>query len=149
MVSFLVRLRKRVFWILLWTAIALLAYHQYWGKHLYKITAYCNCAICINDPDFHDSRFASGKWVYWGGVAADRSVPFGSSVELIPHSLEDWYAVMSLLKGRRHFDVEDRGGKIKGRHIDLFIPDKMGGHQAARQWGVRKMRIKLNGELAE
>lgn len=57
--------------------------------------------------------------------------------------------MMTILKGRNDFIVEDRGGKIKGKHLDLFIPDSLGGHQAARKWGVRRMRIQLNGEWAE
>ena len=70
-----------------------------------------------------------------------------------PHSFQstpqDAAAVMTLLNGRFNFTAADRGGKIKGRHIDLFIPDKLGGHKTARKWGVRRMRIKLNGKLAE
>jgi len=67
----------------------------------------------------------------------------------VPLWPQDWGKVMTLLRGRRKFTVEDRGGKIKGKHIDLFIPDSMGGHQTARKWGVRRIRIKLNGEWAE
>ena len=124
-------------------------YYAYWGRHLYLVTAYCNCPICINVKKYHDGRFASNKRVYWGGIAADPEIPFGSRVELMPHWPQDWGTVMTLLKGRRKFTVEDRGGKIKGKHIDLFIPDSLGGHQAAKQWGVRRMRIKINGNWAE
>jgi len=113
------------------------------------VTAYCNCPICINIPKYHDSQFASGKKIYWGGIAADPSVRFGSKVELAPHWPQDWAAIAGLLKGRRNFRVEDRGGKIKGKHIDLFIPDSMGGHKTALRWGVRRMRLKINGEWAE
>ena len=113
------------------------------------VTAYCNCPICINVKKYQDSRFASNKPIYWGGLAADSTVPFGAQVELVPHWPQDWYAISKLLNGKRNFRVEDRGGKIKGKHIDLFISDSMGGHQAARRWGVRRMRIKINGELAE
>lgn len=98
---------------------------------------------------YQDDQFASGKKIYWGGVAADPKIPFGTRVELIPHWPQDWIAVIRLLKGRRTFRVEDRGGKIKGKHIDLFIPDSMGGHQEARRWGVRRMRIKVNAVWAK
>jgi len=33
------------------------------------------------------------------------------------------------------------------KHIDLFIPDFLGGHQAAKAWGKRHMRLKLDGTL--
>ena len=86
---------------------------------------------------------------YWGGVAADKSVPFGSSVELVPVTLRDWFAVWSYLGERRHFTVEDRGGKIHGRHIDIFFPQSLGGHSRAVHWGVRRMRVKINGRLMD
>lgn len=113
------------------------------------MTAYCNCPICINVKKYHDGRFASGKKVYWGGLAADPALPIGTRVGLIPHWPQDWGAVFGLLHRRRNFRVEDRGGKIKGKHIDLFIPDSLGGHKAALRWGVRRMRIKVNGKWAD
>jgi len=114
------------------------------------VTAYCNCPICVNIKKYqHDDQFASGKRIYWGGIAADRSIPFKTKVELVPLWPQDWGTLTTLLKGRRKFVVEDRGGKIKGKHLDIFIPDSMGGHQTARRWGVRRMRIKLNGEWAD
>ena len=113
------------------------------------MTAYCNCPICINVEKHRDGKFASGRPVYWGGAASDPGVSFGSKLELMPHLPQDWLAVFTALRGRRDFRVEDRGGKITGRHIDLFIPDDLGGHKTAIAWGVRRMRIKLNGILAE
>lgn len=86
--------------------------------------------------------------MYWGGAAGDPAISFGSKIELIPHWPQDWAAIFSFLEGKRTYRIEDRGGKIKGKHIDLFVPDSLGGHRTARQWGVRKMRIKLNGEWA-
>ena len=98
---------------------------------------------------YQTGHFASGKKVYWGGIAADPSVPFGTRIELEPHWPGDWAAVSRLLKGRRNFRVEDRGGKIKGKHLDVFIPASFGGHKTALRWGVRRMRIKINGEWAD
>ena len=123
------------------------AYHFFWGQYVYTVTAYCNCPICINVAKHRDNHFASGKPIYWGGIAADPAVPFGTNIELIPHWPQDWFAVVTLLEGRRVFITEDRGGKIRGKHIDLFIPDSMGGHQSAKGWGKRHMRLKINNEL--
>ena len=138
--------------LVVWALVVLVlwcTYYYLWGRYLYIVTAYCNCPICINVAAYNDGKFASGKNVYWGGIAADADVKFGSKVELVPLRPNDWSAVGKVLKGRRKFIVEDRGGKIRGKHIDLYIPDSMGGHKAALKWGVRKMRIKISGRFAE
>ena len=145
----MVRLRRVIFMYAFVTLLGYSLYYIYWGRHLYTITAYCNCPICINVKKYHDGKFASGKSVYWGGVASDPSVPIGSRIEIVPHWPQDWKAVFAYLDGRRHFRVEDRGGKIKGKDIDVFIPNSMGGHKTARKWGVRHMRIRVNGEWAD
>jgi len=144
--------RKKVFFaitkIILISILAVCVWKAYdilWLRHRYLITAYCDCPICINVPEFRDGKFASRRPVYWGGVAADKSVPFGANVELVPFTVRDWLAVGKFLGGRRHFTVEDRGGKIHGRHIDVFFPQTSGGHETALHWGVRRMRVKING----
>ncbi len=135
--------------ILVLAVAAWKAYDVYWLRHRYLITAYCDCPVCVNRIEFRDGKFASQRPVYWGGVAADRSVSFGSSVELVPFTVWDWLAIRFFLDDRRYFTVEDRGGKIRGRHIDIFFPQSRGGHQAAVRWGVRRMRIKINGRFME
>ncbi|MFH1208708.1 MAG: 3D domain-containing protein [Candidatus Omnitrophota bacterium] len=135
--------------ILMLATVLWKAYDIFWLRHRYLITAYCDCPVCINIPEFRDGKFASRRSVYWGGVAADKSVPFGSSMELVPFALLDWLAVRNFLGDRRHFTVEDRGGKIRGRHIDIFFPESRGGHQTAVRWGVRRMRVKINGRLMD
>lgn len=145
----MIRVITRIILILILITVAWKAYDVLWLRHRYLITAYCDCPICINVPEFRDGKFASQRPVYWGGVAADKSVPFGSSVELVPFIFRDWFAVRNFLGDRRHFIVEDRGGKIHGRHIDIFFPQSMGGHQKALHWGVRRMRVKINGQLMD
>ncbi|MBI1978356.1 MAG: 3D domain-containing protein [Candidatus Omnitrophica bacterium] len=147
--SFFSRLKRTLIAYAFLTFALYTIYYYTWGRHLYLVTAYCNCPICVNVKKWHDSQFASGKKIYWGGIAADPKIPFGTRVEVVPHWPQDWAAVFALLKSRRKFRVEDRGGKIQGRHVDLFIPDSMGGHKAALRWGRRKMRIKINGKWAE
>ena len=124
-------------------------YYVSWSRHLYIVTAYCGCPICVNVPEYRDGKFASGKKIYWGGIAADAKVPFGAKVELFPMNPKNMVAMMKILKGRTRYVVEDRGGKIKGRHIDIYIPDEMGGHKTALKWGVRRMRILINGRWAD
>lgn len=139
----------KIVFILILIAGALKAYDVLWLRHRCLITAYCDCPICVNVPAFRDGKFASQHPVYWGGVAADKSIPLGSSVELIPVTVPDWVCVWFYLGGRRHFTVEDRGGKIHGRHIDIFFPQSRGGHKTAVHWGVRRMRVKINGRLMD
>lgn len=142
------RFQKVMLSCLFWFLFLTVLYYNFWGAHLYRVTAYCSCPICINDPKYLDGRFASGKITYWGGVASDPSVRFGSTVELVPFWLSDWGPISKYLKGRRNFVVEDRGGKIKGKCLDIFIPKSRGGHKLARKWGVRYLRVKINGEFA-
>ncbi len=133
-----------IFALSAWTA-----YYFLWARYEYVVTGYCNCPICINIKEFRDGKFANNRPVHWGAVAADKSIPFGSCIEFIPVSPRSWFAVHRFLGGRRDFTVEDRGGKIRDRHIDIFFPDSMGGHQTARKWGVRYMRVKINGQWAK
>lgn len=140
---------RRIIFVFICVAAVWKAYDTFWLRHSYLITAYCDCPICINVPAFRDGKFASMRPLYWGGVAADKSIPFKSSVELVPFTFWDWWAVRSLLGNRKDFIVEDRGGKIRSRHIDIFIPDSRGGHQTALQWGARRMRVKINGRLMD
>lgn len=137
----------KIILILVLVASAWRAYDVLWLRHRYLITAYCDCPVCINVPEFRDGKFASQRPIYWGGVAADKSIPFGADIELVPFTVRDWFAVWFYLGGRRNFKVEDRGGKIHGRHIDIFFPQSLGGHEMAVHWGVRRMRVRINGQL--
>ena len=143
------RLRRRFINLLLLTLILWAGYQFFWARHFYVVTAYCNCPACIDVPEYQDGAFASGKKLYWGGAAADPAVPFGAKIELVPQTPRHFLDILFLLKGRAKFRVEDRGGKIKGRHIDLYIPQSLGGHKTAMKWGRKKMRIKINGRLAD
>ena len=74
-------------------------------------TAYCHTG----------SRTASGTWPRYGSVAAPRGIAFGTVLEI------ESYGVGV---------VEDRGGAIVGRRLDLWMscPD-------AVAWGVRWVRV--------
>ena len=66
------------------------AYYFFWARHEYVVTAYCNCPICVNIKEFRDGKFANRQPVHWGAVAADKSIPFGSRIELVPVSPRSW-----------------------------------------------------------
>jgi len=146
--KWLVRLKERIIALLAVPLLFWIAYYCAWGRYLYLATAYCNCSICVNVKAYQDDFFASGKKLYWGALAADPAVRFGTKVELMPVWPSDFSKIRKILKNRRQFTVEDRGGMIKGKHIDLFIPDDLGGHAAARRWGRQWMRVKFDGKWA-
>ena len=94
-----------------------------------KVTAY--------SPDqrscgrFADGVTASGYSVWTNGmrlVAADtRILEFGSLVSVPGYD------------GGRPAPVLDRGGKIKGRRLDVLYPT----HEIARRWGVRTLDVTI------
>ena len=67
---------------------------------------------------------ASGVKARRGTIAADLKVfPFGTRLRVPGYGV-----------GR----VEDIGGAIKGRHIDVWFPS----HAEARRWGARWLKVK-------
>ena len=81
----------------------------YMGNYL--ITYYCACAKCC---DVETGITASGAHVKEGVTcAADPSIPFGTKLKIGDHI----------------YTVQDRGGAIKGNHVDIYID----GHQRALQ----------------
>ena len=106
-----------------------------------KTTAYCHCRKCCSykwflfvpyqKTGFAAFRFkqvgktSSGAMVRPGTIAADTTFyPYGT-VMYIP--------------GYGYGRVEDTGGAIKGRHIDLYRPN----HWVARHWGVQTKKVKV------
>lgn len=64
---------------------------------------------------------ASGQRVRWGIVAADKKYPFGTKI-YIPYF-------------QQVFEVQDRGGAIRGNRIDIWFPSK----EAAVKFGVKRL----------
>lgn len=116
------------------------------GSDLVTVTAYCNCGRCcgwrrnlfgFGEPVYTYGRLkgkpkeigrtARGTKAKVGTIAADpRLFPFGT------HLYVPGYGVGT---------VEDVGGAIKGRHIDVWFPT----HAAARRWGVRRLKVEVRG----
>lgn len=93
---------------------------------IYVVTAYCSCKKCCG-PNAQ-GIFANGERVSWGGVAADRSVPFGTKIRFA-----------APINGRVIFTVKDRGGAIVGNRLDVWFPL----HEQALQFGVQRLRVTL------
>ena len=114
-----------------------------WIEKEFTATGYCYCQKCTgwteNPAGFAEFKrgrnkgllkrvgiTASGYHVHPGTVAADtRLLPFGSRV---------------LVPGYGYGTVRDRGGDIKGNHIDLYFPS----HEIALHWGRKKMKIRIH-----
>lgn len=110
---------------------------------LVLVTGYCNCGKCCgwtvdeangNRPVYDYGKMkgkpkkvgltATGTTAKHGTIAADPKVfPFGTHLGI------PGYGVGT---------VEDVGGAIKGRHIDIWFPS----HEEARKWGARWLRLK-------
>lgn len=79
----------------------------------YTLTAYCACAKCCGKTD---GITASGKKAVSGHtVAAPSSFPFGTKLEI----------------NGKIYTVEDRGGAIQGKRLDIYFDS----HQEALNFG--------------
>lgn len=107
------------------------------------VTGYCNCGTCCGwrrswfglGPPVYDygpmkgrrkkvGVTARGTVARHGTVAADPKVyPFGTKLEI---------------PGYGTGIVEDVGGAITGKHIDVWFPS----HGQARQWGRRNLAVR-------
>jgi len=68
---------------------------------------------------------ASGAEAQRGTIAADTSIfPFDTVISI---------------PGYGYGRVEDRGGDIKGYHIDLYFAT----HQQAREWGRKRLKVQV------
>lgn len=94
-----------------------------------QVTAYCPCKKCCGPGA--KGLTASGRSISYNGgqfVAADtRVLKFGTKLVIPGYANETPVPVI------------DRGGAIKGYHIDLFFPT----HEQAKQWGVKWMQVQV------
>lgn len=115
-----------------------------------RVTGYCNCGTCcgwrrswfgFGPPVFAQGPLkgrrkqvgvtARGTRAKTGTIAADPSFfPFGTRLRI---------------PGYGEGIVEDVGGSIQGRHIDVWFPS----HEEARKWGTRDLTVdvKLDAKL--
>jgi 3D (Asp-Asp-Asp) domain-containing protein len=106
-----------------------------------ETTSYCHCRKCCSYKWLafipyqktgtfswrikHIGVTSSGAKVGPGTLAADTSLyPYGTIMHI---------------PGYGYGRVEDTGGAIKGKHIDLYRPN----HWFARSWGVKKRKVKV------
>ena len=106
----------------------------------YKLTAYCACEKCCGayakdrpvDKDGNTIVYTASMAEAREGVtvAADTSVhPFGTV----------------LLIGGNEYTVQDRGGAVKGKHIDIYFDT----HEDARAFGLQYGEVFAKGGQAD
>lgn len=105
------------------------------------VTAYCPCQQCCgwkrnwygravyaSGPNKGKKKqvgvTASGEKAHYGTVAADPSIPFGTPL---------------YIPGYGRGVVQDRGGAIKGDHIDVFFKS----HKQALEWGRKTLPVQI------
>lgn len=106
-------------------------------------TGYCKCGRCTNwehttflrrtvikkgenkGKKKDVGQTASGKKAKVGTIAADTSIYPMGTIMYIP--------------GYGYGTVEDRGGAIKGDHIDLFFKK----HETATKWGKERKQVQI------
>jgi 3D (Asp-Asp-Asp) domain-containing protein len=114
------------------------------------VTGYCHCGKCCGwhrnwllRPVYSSGTLkgkpkkvgqtASGRMAHHGTIAADTNrYPFGTIMHV---------------PGYGYGRVEDRGGGIRGDHIDIYFPS----HKQALLWGKKQLTVKvwLGGSLAD
>ena len=106
------------------------------------VTGYCNCGVCCG---WRLSWLGLGPPVYtYGpmrgerkkvGVTARGTVAKHGTVAADPQVFP--FGTRLLIPGYGTGVVEDVGGAIKGRHIDVWFPS----HQTALTWGRRNLKV--------
>ena len=92
------------------------------SSSLWRVTAYCPCEKCCGK--FADDFTASGARAVGRIIAAPPEIPFGT---------------MIFIEGYGRGTVQDRGGAIKGKRLDILFST----HQQALDWGVKHLRLDL------
>lgn len=88
---------------------------------IFKVTAYCPCAICCGKTTGYTSSGAKARANHT--VAASSQYAFGTK----------------LIINGEEYTVEDRGGAITGNRIDIF----MNSHAEALAWGVKYLPVQV------
>lgn len=102
----------------------------------YKLTAYCACEKCcgayaLNRPTDKDGNTI----VYTASMAeAKEGVTVAADTSVHP------FGTVLLIDGNE-YTVQDRGGKVKGKHIDIFFDS----HEEAQAFGLQYAEIFVKG----
>ena len=112
-------------------------------KNLVLVTGYCNCQQCCG---WERSWFGFGRPVYTYGQMKGKPKKVGrtardtvakrGTVAADPKVFQ--FGTKLDIPGYGTGVVEDVGGAIRGRHIDVWFPT----HEEAKLWGRRELAVK-------
>lgn len=92
-------------------------------RRIFKITAYCSCAICCKKTD----------GIGYGGAHVQEGVTCAADLSVLPlGSVVD-------IEGIGLRTVQDKGSKVKGDHLDLFYQD----HNFCVKFGVQYRMVTI------
>lgn len=105
----------------------------------YKLTSYCACEKCCGYWATIRPTDADGNPIVYtaSGAVARQGVTVAADTDILPYGTV-------LLIGGEEFIVQDCGGGVNGKHIDIYFED----HQAAVAFGVKYKEIFKEGEAA-
>lgn len=117
-----------------WNAAA----HEYVSLGEFKLTSYCACEKCCGYWATIRPVDENGEPIVYtaSGAVARQGVTVAADTDILPYGTV-------LLIGGEEFIVQDCGGGVNGKHIDIYFED----HQAAIEFGVRHETIYREGDV--
>lgn len=115
-----------------------MAVQDYVSLGEYKLTSYCACEKCCGYWATIRPLDENGEPIVYtaSGAIARQGVTVAADTDILPFGTV-------LLIGGEEFTVQDVGGAVQGKHIDIYFED----HQAAREFGVRYETIYREGDM--
>lgn len=113
-----------------------MAVQDYVSLGEYKLTSYCACEKCCGYWATIRPLDDNGEPIVYtaSGAIARQGVTVAADTDILPF----WTVI---LIGGEEFTVQDVGGGVNGKHIDIYFED----HQAAVEFGVRHEIIYRKG----
>lgn len=104
----------------------------------FKLTSYCACEKCCGYWATIRPVDENGEPIVYtaSGAVARQGVTVAADTDILPYGTV-------LLIGGEEFIVQDCGGGVNGKHIDIYFED----HQAAIEFGVRHETIYREGDV--
>jgi 3D (Asp-Asp-Asp) domain-containing protein len=109
-----------------------------WSLGEYKLTAYCSCEKCCGYWATIRPLDGEGNPIVYtsDGSVAKQGVTVAADTDILP------FGTVLLIDGRE-YTVQDRGGDIKGKRIDVYFDS----HEDALEFGVKVMEIFKKEEM--
>lgn len=115
-----------------------MAVQDYISLGEFKLTSYCACEKCCGYWATIRPLDEDGEPIVYtaSGAVARQGVTVAADTDILPYGTV-------LLIGGEEFIVQDCGGGVNGKHIDIYFED----HQAAIEFGVRHETIYREGDV--